>query len=60
MLTVSTTRGDYILDNRRNDIRLWSRTGYTLLKRQSSDNPRRWMALAPVRGVSKDGETASK
>ena len=60
VLTVSTTRGDYILDNRRNDIRLWSRTGYTLLKRQSADNPRRWMALAPVKASSKAGETASK
>ena len=60
VLTVSTTRGDYILDNRRNDIRLWSRTGYTLLKRQSADNPRRWMALAPVRATAKDGDTASK
>ncbi len=60
VLTVSTSRGDYILDNRRNDIRLWNRTGYTLLKRQSADNPRRWMALAPARAVARDGETASK
>jgi predicted transglutaminase-like cysteine proteinase len=60
VLSVSTTRGDYILDNRRNDIRLWSRTGYTLLKRQSADNPRRWMALAPVKSSPRDGDTASK
>jgi predicted transglutaminase-like cysteine proteinase len=38
-------QGDYILDNRRNDIMLWSETGYTFLKRQSQQDPRAWIAL---------------
>jgi predicted transglutaminase-like cysteine proteinase len=45
VLTVTTTDGDYILDNRRNDIRLWNTTGYTFLKRQSAHNPQHWVAL---------------
>lgn len=45
VLTVTTTEGDYILDNRRDDIRLWSATGYTFLKRQSAHNPKHWVAL---------------
>lgn len=45
VLTVTTTEGDYILDNRRDDIRLWSDTGYTFLKRQSAHNPKHWVAL---------------
>jgi predicted transglutaminase-like cysteine proteinase len=45
VLTVATDRGDYVLDNRRNDILLWKDTGYTFLKRQSQQDPRAWVAL---------------
>jgi predicted transglutaminase-like cysteine proteinase len=45
VLTVTTDEGDYILDNRRNDILLWNDTNYTFLKRQSAKDPRRWVAL---------------
>jgi predicted transglutaminase-like cysteine proteinase len=45
VLTVSTNEGDFILDNRRNGILLWNDTNYTFLKRQSQDNPRKWVAL---------------
>ena len=45
VLTVATDRGDFVLDNRRNDILLWIDTGYTFLKRQSQQDPRAWIAL---------------
>jgi predicted transglutaminase-like cysteine proteinase len=45
VLTVATEEGDYILDNRNNDILLWNDTPYTFLKRQSAKNPRQWVAL---------------
>ncbi len=45
VLTVATDRGDFVLDNRRNDILLWTDTGYTFLKRQSQQDPRAWVAL---------------
>jgi predicted transglutaminase-like cysteine proteinase len=45
VLTVASEEGDYILDNRRNDILLWNDTNYTFLKRQSAKNPKQWVAL---------------
>jgi predicted transglutaminase-like cysteine proteinase len=48
VLTVATEQGDYVLDNRRNDIMLWADTGYTFLKRQSQKDPRAWVALTDV------------
>ncbi len=45
VLTVATAEGDYILDNRRNDILLWNDTNYTFLKRQSAKSPKQWVAL---------------
>jgi predicted transglutaminase-like cysteine proteinase len=45
VLTVATDEGDFILDNRRNEIRRWSDVGYTYLKRQSPRDPRQWVSL---------------
>jgi predicted transglutaminase-like cysteine proteinase len=58
VLTVTTTEGDYILDNRRDDIRLWSATGYTFLKRQSAHNPKHWVALNETVKTIADATTA--
>jgi predicted transglutaminase-like cysteine proteinase len=60
VLSLVSNRGDFILDNRRNEIRKWSDTGYTLLKRQSAQDPRRWVSLEPAYGGSPVGGTASK
>lgn len=46
VLTVTTSEGDFILDNRRNDIMRWSDLEYTFLKRQSPHDPRVWVSLA--------------
>jgi predicted transglutaminase-like cysteine proteinase len=45
VLTVAAREGDFVLDNRRNDILRWNLTGYTFVKRQSQDNPKKWVAL---------------
>ena len=45
VLTVRTDRGDLILDNKTDRIKLWSQTAYQFFKRQSQDNPRRWINL---------------
>jgi predicted transglutaminase-like cysteine proteinase len=45
VLMARTSAGDYILDNRRDEILRWNETGYKYLKRQSQSDPRRWMAL---------------
>ena len=45
ILTVMTDKGDYILDNRRNEILLWNQTGYKFLKRQSQTDANKWVSL---------------
>lgn len=37
VLTISTDRGDLVLDNRRDAVLPWAATGYTYLKRESQD-----------------------
>jgi predicted transglutaminase-like cysteine proteinase len=48
ILTVRTTRGDYILDNKHSRILSWQRTPYTFIKRQSGKDPRQWVSLVPL------------
>ena len=45
VLTVRTDRGDYILDNLINRVRLWSETGYRYLKRQAVDHTGHWVSI---------------
>lgn len=52
VLTVRTDRGDFILDNMRNRVMLWSETEYTYLKRQSADDPGKWVRLQDGRATA--------
>ena len=45
VLVVRTDRGDFVLDNMRNKVLLWSDTEYTFLKRQSSRNAAQWVKI---------------
>lgn len=45
VLTVVTDKGDFILDNRHNDILRWDHTPYTFLKRQSQADSKLWVSL---------------
>jgi predicted transglutaminase-like cysteine proteinase len=49
VLTVATDEGDFVLDNRRNEIRRWSDVEYSFLKRQSARDPRQWVALTDAK-----------
>ncbi len=49
VLTVRTDLGDYILDNMRDKVLLWSETEYTFLKRQSSRHSGKWTKLQDSR-----------
>lgn len=54
VLTVRTDRGDFVLDNRRDAVLPWNRTGYAWVKRQTAQDPERWVALsagAPARSA---------
>jgi predicted transglutaminase-like cysteine proteinase len=44
VLMVLTDRGDFILDNKRNAVLPWGRTGYTFIKREGT-NGKAWVAL---------------
>jgi predicted transglutaminase-like cysteine proteinase len=46
VLTLRTDEGDFVLDNRRNEIRRWSDLDYVFLKRQSERHPREWVSLS--------------
>ncbi|MGE6742876.1 transglutaminase-like cysteine peptidase [Allorhizobium pseudoryzae] len=46
VLVVSTTDGDWVLDNRTDEIRDWREAGLQWLKIQSSEDPRVWLAVA--------------
>ncbi len=45
VLTVKTDRGDFVLDNQVGKILAWKETGYKFIKRQSDENPSRWVSL---------------
>jgi predicted transglutaminase-like cysteine proteinase len=48
VLMVRTDRGDFILDNQEQKVKLWTETGYRFIKRQSQENPNRWVSLGNV------------
>jgi predicted transglutaminase-like cysteine proteinase len=52
ILTVKTDKGEFILDNQRDDVLLWSDTGYRFVKRQSQSDPNLWVSLGEPRPVS--------
>jgi predicted transglutaminase-like cysteine proteinase len=49
VLTVTTDKGDYVLDNQTAHILLWSKTGYHFVKRQSQFNPNVRVSLDDLR-----------
>jgi predicted transglutaminase-like cysteine proteinase len=48
VLMVKTDRGDFILDNFESRVLLWTDTGFRFLKRQSQEDPHRWVSLGAV------------
>lgn len=46
VLSIPTTAGDIVLDNRRDEVLPWTETGYRFIKRQSAANPNVWVSLA--------------
>ncbi len=48
VLVVTTTAGDYVLDNLTFDVRPWRRAGYTWISRQGPGDDLTWVSLAPA------------
>lgn len=51
VLTLRTSEGDFILDNLEEDVKLWTATDYTYLKRQASFNTGRWITIETDRDL---------
>ena len=49
VLLARTDRGDLILDNKTDAIRLWHDTAYRFVKRQSVADPKRWVSVGDPR-----------
>lgn len=47
VLTARTLQGDFVLDNKVDEVKLWNETPYKFVMRQSYLNARVWMALDP-------------
>jgi predicted transglutaminase-like cysteine proteinase len=47
VLTARTLQGDFILDNKIDEVKAWHRTRYEFVMRQSYLNPSIWMSLDP-------------
>jgi predicted transglutaminase-like cysteine proteinase len=50
VLTARTVQGDFILDNKIEDVRMWNKTPYQFVMRQSYLNPKVWVALDTRQG----------
>lgn len=48
VLTARTAQGDYVLDNKTDEIRVWQKTPYTYIMRQSYIDPNVWVSLDPT------------
>ncbi|MGO4440053.1 transglutaminase-like cysteine peptidase [Rhizobium sp. RAF56] len=51
VLTLRTSQGDFILDNLENEVKLWTETPYSFIKRQASNNAGRWVTIENGRDV---------
>jgi len=47
ILTARTSQGDFVLDNKNEEVKLWTQTPYHYVMRQSYINPRVWVSLDP-------------
>lgn len=59
VLTVTTDKGDFVLDNMTGDILSWDATDYTWIERQDGTDPFRWVALRPERLGAQPTEVAA-
>ncbi len=59
VLIVSTTQGDFVLDNLQYDVRSWRKAGYTWISRQGPGDDLGWVSLAPANGRNRSNWQAA-
>ncbi len=48
VLMVRTSKGDFVLDNRQDEVMLWHKTRFDFVKWQSAEDPNRWVYIDKV------------
>jgi predicted transglutaminase-like cysteine proteinase len=54
VLLARTTSGDFVLDNKNDRVRRWFETAYRFVKRQSTEDPNRWVSLGDPRWTTQN------
>ena len=54
ILIVRTDRGEFVLDNKTAEIKIWYDTPYRFVKRQSEVDPRQWVSINDRRRMEED------
>lgn len=60
VLTVATDKGDFVLDNLRNNIVAWNATGYTWIERQDPTRAMAWLSVQTPAGMIAANDTATQ
>jgi predicted transglutaminase-like cysteine proteinase len=58
VLLVRTDRGDFVLDNKTDEVRAWYDTAYRFVKRQSVSDPNRWVSVGDPRWMARNTAAA--
>ena len=58
VLLARTTRGDFVLDNKTDKLRRWYDTAYHFVKRQSVNDPNRWVSIGDQRWAAQSTAAA--
>ena len=58
VLLARTSRGDFVLDNKTDEIRSWYETSYRFVKRQSVNDPNRWVSVGDPRWTTQNTATS--
>jgi predicted transglutaminase-like cysteine proteinase len=58
VLLAHTSRGDFVLDNKTDKLRRWYETAYRFVKRQSTEDPNRWVSIGDPRWTTQNTATS--
>jgi predicted transglutaminase-like cysteine proteinase len=58
VLLTRTSRGDFVLDNKTDRLRRWYETAYRFVKRQSTEDPNRWVSIGDPRWTTQNTATS--
>lgn len=60
ILTARTAQGDFVLDNKVDEVKFWNETGYFFIMRQSYIDHRLWVSLMPPPDAAQQASTQGR